>query len=69
MGWVMDQLSPEDRQALQTALVVPMGDPDRIANTDIGDALRAEGFDIHNKTIETHRKGACSCEFGRAADT
>lgn len=67
MGWVMDQLSLTDRQALLAALAVPVGDPERIANTDIGDALRAEGFDIHNKTIETHRKGACSCDAGRPA--
>lgn len=68
ISWVLDQLSNKDKAALLAAMAVPVGDPDRIASTDIGQALRAEGFDVHNKTIETHRKGACSCESGRAAE-
>jgi len=59
---VLEQLSDAERAALTAALITEIGNPDRIASTDIGEALRAEGYDVHNKTVETHRKGACNCE-------
>lgn len=62
LGWVLEQLSDAERAALNAALITEIGNPDRIASTDIGEALRAEGYDVHNKTVETHRKGACNCE-------
>ena len=65
MSFILAALSDTDRQALQAALAVPVGDPDRIANTAIADALREEGYDVHSKTVETHRKGACRCEPGK----
>jgi hypothetical protein len=30
--------------------------------------LQQEGFEIHLKTVETHRKGGCSCEHPRAPE-
>ena len=69
MSFVLEQLSDDDRQVLQQALAVPIGDPDRISNTAIAEALGQEGYDVHSKTVETHRKGACRCEPGRTSNT
>lgn len=65
MSFILASLNEQDRRALQAALAVPVGDPDRIANNAIADALREEGYDVHSKTVETHRKGACRCEPGK----
>ena len=69
MSFILTALSDTDSQVLQAALDVPIGDPDRISNNAIAEALRAEGYDVHTKTVETHRKGACRCEPGRTSDT
>lgn len=65
MSFILAALNEHDRQALQAALTVPVGDPDRIANTAIADALREEGYDVHSKTVENHRRGVCNCEPGK----
>ena len=64
MSFVLEQLNDDDRRALLAALAVPVGHPDRISNTAIAEALGQEGYDVHSKTVETHRKGACRCEPG-----
>lgn len=62
---IMDALSDRDRDALVAALSVPKGDPARLSNVKIAEALKSEGYGIHYKSVETHRKGACRCESGR----
>ena len=65
VGSVLARLPEGDRVALVAALSVPKDDPRRLSNRQISEALKSEGFDIHTKTVETHRKGACRCEpFG-----
>lgn len=65
VAFILAQLDEADREALKQALAVPVGHPDRITNVGITEALNAEGFPIHAKTVETHRKGACRCEPGK----
>lgn len=59
---ILSELGPKDRDALVAALSVPVGDPERISNQRIADVLVSEGYRIHPKTVETHRKGGCACE-------
>lgn len=69
MAFIVGDLSEKDRQALQAALALPSGHPDRISNSEIAEALRQEGYNVHSKTVENHRRGVCSCEPGRTSDT
>lgn len=62
MSVVLAELSVKDRAALLAALAVPVGDPVRLSNQQLADVLTSEGFRVHAKTVETHRKGGCSCE-------
>ena len=62
LGSLLARLPDGDRVALLAALSVPKDDPRRLSNRQISEALKSEGFDIHTKTVETHRKGACRCE-------
>ena len=62
VGWIVQQLDDDDAAALNAALVVPMGDPTRLSSAVIAQALADEGFQVHGKTVENHRKGACRCE-------
>lgn len=62
MSFVLDQLNDADRQALLAALALPIGDPDRISNSAIAEALGQEGYNVHSKTVENHRRGMCNCE-------
>ena len=59
---VLAELGPKDRDALVAALAVPVGDLNRISSREISEALKSEGFEVHSKTIETHRRGGCRCE-------
>ena len=68
VGWIVQQLDDDDAAALNAALVVPMGDPERLSSASIAKALADEGFEVHNKTVQNHRKGLCRCEPGRAPD-
>lgn len=62
MSFVLEQLNDDDRQALLAALALPIGDPERISNSAIAEALGQEGYNVHSKTVETHRRGMCNCE-------
>jgi Zn-dependent oligopeptidase len=53
---------------MRDAMAVPKGDPARLSANQIATILREEGHDIHHKSVEVHRKGACRCEPGRAPD-
>lgn len=69
MSFVLEQLNDDDRQALLAALAVPIGNPDRISNNAIAEALGQEGHNVHSKTVENHRRGVCNCEPGRTSNT
>jgi len=58
-----NQLSKEDRAKLAEVLEVPYGYPGRLPNTVIAAALREEGFDIGDGSVNKHRSGRCRC-FG-----
>jgi len=68
VGALLDSLPDKDAQALRDAMAVPKGDPARLSANQIATILREEGHDIHHKSVEVHRKGACRCEPGRAPD-
>ena len=66
LGKILDCLDVKDRQALEAALLVPRESDDRISNAEITRILQDEGYDIRAKTVETHRRGGCSCGTPRA---
>jgi len=68
VGLLLDSLPDKDAQALRDAMAVPKGDAARLSANQIATILREEGHDIHQKSVESHRKGACRCEPGRAPD-
>lgn len=55
------QLTDEDKKVLSDYLDTPEGTPGRLANTAIAAALRAEGFDVSNSSIDRHRNLDCAC--------
>lgn len=59
--WILDNLNMEDQQALMDVLSVNVGDPDRLSSPVIVEILRDEGFNVHVKTVDNHRKGVCAC--------
>lgn len=68
---VLESLAPADAAALNAALDVPKGHPERLSANTIAQALKAEGYGLHMKSLEIHRKGACRCfkhESGRASN-
>lgn len=56
-----DVLSEEDKKALVEHLEMPIGHPYRLTNVAIVTALRDEGFDVSNSSMDRHRKQHCSC--------
>jgi hypothetical protein len=61
---ILRQLDDTDRAALQGELSKGLYDPDRLTNTAIQGALAAEGFNVHLKGVEKHRKQTCRCYVG-----
>lgn len=55
------QVSDEDKEVLREYLDTEEGSPGRLTNAAIAAALRAEGFDISNSSVDRHRSGQCSC--------
>lgn len=55
------QLSEEERKKLAEVLDVPYGSPGRLPNTSIAAALRDEGFDVGDASVNKHRGGKCRC--------
>lgn len=49
-----ESLSPEDRKALQEAMASEM------AGSLIAQALRDEGYEISDQTLQRHRRGRCA---------
>lgn len=61
---VLRNLDDTDRTALETELSKGLYDPDRLTNSSIQGALAAEGYNIHIKGVEKHRKRTCRCYVG-----
>lgn len=55
------QLNKEDKATLIEFLDTPEGSHGRLTNSAIASALRAEGFDISNSSIDRHRGLVCAC--------
>jgi hypothetical protein len=69
ISWVRSELSEADAAALNAAMAVPVGHPERLSSVAIADALAEEGFKVHSKTVENHRRGVCSCDLGPTPET
>lgn len=59
---LLPRLTAKDRKALEDALAVPKGDPNRLSSQQISDLLKTEGHHVSMKILEVHRKGGCSCD-------
>ena len=68
ISWVLSELSEADAAALNAAMALPVGHPERLSSIAIADALTEEGFKVHTKTVENHRRGVCNCEPGPTPD-
>jgi hypothetical protein len=58
------QVSDADKAVLSQFLDTPEGTPGRLTNAAIAAALRAEGFDISNSSVDRHRGDQCACRGG-----
>ncbi len=56
-----DSLSPDDKEYLTKVLEVQIGDPMRLPNTAIAEALRLEGHYIGVAAVNRHRRKDCRC--------
>ena len=56
-----DSLSPDDKEYLTKVLEVQIGDPMRLPNTAIAEALRLEGHYIGVAAVNRHRRRDCRC--------
>lgn len=57
---VLSDLAAPERTELEAALA----DPVTYTHTAITRVLRRRGYDMHDKRIANHRKGACACARG-----
>lgn len=64
---ILEQLSAEDAEALNAYMEIGMGKKGRITTTAITQALNDEGFNIHYKSVERHRRQMCRCFKGTRA--
>lgn len=55
------QLNQKDKDVLANYLDTPEGIHGRLTNAAIASALRAEGFDISNSSVDRHRGKSCAC--------
>lgn len=55
------RLSNDDKKTLSEFLDTPEGTHGRLTNSAIASALRAEGFDVSNSSVDRHRAAACAC--------
>jgi hypothetical protein len=54
-------ITPEDRDIFLQYMAVPEGVANRLTNVALAKALRAEGFDVADTTVDRHRRGSCAC--------
>ncbi len=55
------KLPKEDQDVLFAAIETPTGTPGRISTVGIVYALRTEGYEISNASMDRHRAKKCSC--------
>lgn len=60
-----NKLTPEERAKLIEVLEVPVGVHSRLSNVTIARALRDEGYDVSDSSVNKHRRGGCRC-FGNS---
>lgn len=61
---VLRSLDKADAEALVAALECSVDSPERLYNTTIQQALLEDGFPVHLKGIEKHRRRICRCWVG-----
>lgn len=61
---ILEQLPAVDADVLRDQFTKQLGSPDRLANTTIAALLSDEGYPIHYKGVERHRKRECRCYRG-----
>ena len=61
---ILRELDDVDREALEAELIKGPYDRDRLTNSSIQGALASEGFTVHIKGVEKHRKRTCRCYVG-----
>jgi hypothetical protein len=63
VGQILEEssLSEKDKQTLIYYLDMTINNPNRLTNTAIARALRSEGFDISNSSVDRHRSKQCPC--------
>jgi hypothetical protein len=53
---VLMQLSEEDKQAIVSAMAVPITEQQRITDKQIAEILKSEGYDISFNSVYRHRQ-------------
>ena len=61
---ILRSLDDTDRAALEAEFAKGPYDADRLTNTASQGALAAEGYTLHIKGVEKHRKQTCRCYVG-----
>lgn len=64
MSTVLNKLSDEDRQELETVL---FSEPRTVSNRAIQQLLIEEGYDIAYSSVTLHRRQQCRCFTGRSS--
>jgi len=55
------KMPQEDQDVLFSAIETPLGTPNRISTVGLVYALRTEGYEISNASMDRHRSKKCSC--------
>ena len=53
---VLEQLSEEDKQAIISAMAVPVTSQQRITDKQIADILKSEGYEVSHNSVYRHRQ-------------
>jgi len=53
---ILTQLNEEDKQAITSAMAVPVTELQRITDRQIADILKSEGYDISHNSVYRHRQ-------------
>lgn len=56
MCYVLAQLKDEDKEAIISAMSVPVTEMQRITDRQIADILQSEGYDISHNSVYRHRQ-------------
>jgi hypothetical protein len=53
---VLEQINEEDKQAIISAISIPMSELQRISDRQISDILKSEGYDVSHNSVYRHRQ-------------